>query len=146
MSESSVAIRIEQAIHRYIEACNDGDAERIAACFGSNAVHYFPTVAKWSGAFTIGANFSKRVQALGHFWTVDNVVVDADRHARVLEWTQFDKEGRILRGIDWFVFEVGLVPNSGNSRLRRGANPTRPGAPGVAGFRLCRTRLSDGLP
>jgi SnoaL-like domain len=106
MSESSVAIRIEQAIHGYIEACNDGDAERIAACFGSDAVHYFPTVAKWSGASTIGGNFSKRVQALGHFWTVDKVLVDADRHAGVLEWTQFDKEGRILRGIDWFVFEV----------------------------------------
>ena len=25
----------------------------------------------------------------------------------MLEWTQFDKEGRILRGIDWFVFEAG---------------------------------------
>jgi hypothetical protein len=106
MSESSVAIRIEQAIHSYIEACNDGDAESIAARFGSDAVHYFPTVAKWSGASTIGANFSKRVQALGHFWMVDKVLVDADRHAGVLGWTQFDKEGRILRGIDWFVFEV----------------------------------------
>jgi SnoaL-like domain len=103
----SVAVRIEQAIHKYIEACNDGDAESIAACFGSDAVHYFPTVAKWSGASTIGANFSKRVQALGHFWTVDKVLVDADQHAGVLEWTQFDKEGRILRGIDWFVFEAG---------------------------------------
>jgi len=25
----------------------------------------------------------------------------------VLEWTQFDKTGRILRGVDWFVFEAG---------------------------------------
>jgi hypothetical protein len=107
MSESNVATRIEQAITRYIQACNDGDAEKIAACFGSDAVHYFPTIAKWSGSSTIGANFSKRVQALGHFWTVDEVLVDADRHAGVLEWTQFDKEGRILRGVDWFVFEPG---------------------------------------
>jgi ketosteroid isomerase-like protein len=37
--ESSVAIRIEQAIQKYIEACDDGDAERIASCFGSDAVH-----------------------------------------------------------------------------------------------------------
>ncbi len=107
MPEPSVAIRIEQAIHSYIEACNNGDAESIAACFGSNAVHYFPTVAKWSGASAIGANFSKRVHALGHFWTVDKVLVDPDRYAGVLEWTQFDREGRILRGIDWFVFEAG---------------------------------------
>jgi hypothetical protein len=47
------------------------------------------------------------VQALGHFWTVDKVLVDADGRAGVLEWTQFDKEGQILRGIDWFVFEAG---------------------------------------
>jgi hypothetical protein len=109
MSESTVATRIEQAIRGYIQACNDGDAERIAACFSSDAVHYFPTVAKWSGASTIGVYFSKRVQALGHLWTVDKVVVDADRHAGVLEWTQFDKEGRILRGIDWFVFDPGSL-------------------------------------
>ena len=121
MSESNVATRIEQAIRAYMQTCNDGDAARIAACFGSDAVHYFPTVAKWSGASTIGANFAKRVQGLGHLWTVDSVVVDADRHAGVLEWTQFDKEGRILRGVDWFVFEPGWLP-------------TRPGAPGVAGF------------
>ena len=109
MSESNLAARIEQAIRDYIQACNDDDAEKVAACFVSDAVHYFPTVAKWSGASTIGANFSKRVQALGHSWTVDKVVVDADRQAGVLEWTQFDKEGRILRGIDWFVFEPGSL-------------------------------------
>jgi hypothetical protein len=108
MSESNVATRIEQAIRDYIQACNDGDAEKVAACFVSDAVHYFPTVAKWSGASTIGANFSKRVQASGHLWTVDKVV-DADRQAGVLEWTQFDKEGRILRGVDWFVFEPGSL-------------------------------------
>ena len=43
MSESNVAARIEQAIKDYIQACNDGDAEKIAACFVSDAVHYFPT-------------------------------------------------------------------------------------------------------
>jgi hypothetical protein len=38
-------------------------------------------------------------------WTVDKVLVDADRREGVLEWTQFDKEGRMLRGLDWFIFE-----------------------------------------
>jgi hypothetical protein len=107
MSESTNAAGIEQAIRDYIQACNDGDADRVTACFSSNAVHHFPTVAKWSGASTIGGNFSKRVQALGHLWTVDKVLVDADRRAGVLEWTQFVKEGRVLRGVDWFVFEPG---------------------------------------
>ena len=105
MAESTTAAGIEQAIRSYIQACNDGDAARITACFPSDAVHYFPTVAKWAGATTIGGNFLKRVQALGHLWTVDEVLVDEDRRAGVLEWTQFDKEGRVLRGVDWFVFE-----------------------------------------
>ena len=107
ITESTIAASIERAIRDYIQACNDGDAERIAACFASDAVHYFPTVAKWSGASTIGGNFSKRVAALGHLWTVDRVLVDADRREGVLEWTQFDKEARVLRGVDWFVFEPG---------------------------------------
>ena len=106
MSEPTVAAGIEQAVKAYIRACNDGDAETIAVCFCSDAVHYFPTVPYWSGASTIGANFSKRVNALGLRWTVDKVLVDADRRAAVLEWTQFDKTGRILRGVDWFVFEA----------------------------------------
>ena len=107
MPEPTVAAGIEQAVKAYIRACNDGDAETIAACFCSEAVHYFPTGPKWSGASTIGANFSKRVRELGHFWTVDTVVVDVDRRAAALVWTQFAKNGRVLRGIDWFVFEAG---------------------------------------
>jgi hypothetical protein len=47
------------------------------------------------------------MNALGHIWTVDRVLVAADRPETVLEWTQFDKKGGILRGIDWFVFEPG---------------------------------------
>ena len=107
MSESAVADRIEQAVKAYIRACNDGDAETIAACFCSDAVHYFPTVPKWSGASTIGANFAMRVRELGHMWAVDEVLVDTNRRAAVLEWTQFATSGRVLRGIDWFVFEAG---------------------------------------
>src|ERR1700733_7730988 len=94
MSAETVAAGIEQAVKAYIRACNDGDAETIAACFCSDAVHYFPTGPKWSGASTIGANFSKRVRELGHFWTVDMVLVDAYRRAAALEWTQFAKNGR----------------------------------------------------
>ena len=94
MPEQTVAAGIEQAVKAYIQACNDGDAETIAACFCSDAVHYFPTGPKWSGASTIGANFSKRVRDLGHLWTVDKVLVDADRRAAVLERTQFATNGQ----------------------------------------------------
>ena len=67
MSEQTVAAGIERAVKAYIQACNDGDAETIAACFGSDAVHYFPTGPKWSGASTIGVNFSKRVRDLATY-------------------------------------------------------------------------------
>ncbi len=35
------------------------------------------------------------------------VLVDAYRRAAALEWTQFAKNGRVLRGVDWFVFKAG---------------------------------------
>jgi hypothetical protein len=146
MPEQTVAAGIEQAVKAYIQACNDGDAETIAACFCSDAVHYFPTGPKWAGASTIGANFSRRVRELGHFWTVDKVLVDADRRAAALEWTQFAKNGRVLRGGRLVLVRGGIVPYSGDSRLRRRANPTRPRAPGFAGFRLRGTWLSDDAP
>ena len=107
MSAETVAAGIEQAVKAYIRACNDGDAETIAGCFCSDAVHYFPTGPKWSGASTIGANFSKSVRELGHFWTVDMVLVDAYRRAAALEWTQFAKNGRVLRGVACFGFKAG---------------------------------------
>ncbi len=119
MAESTTAAGIEQAIRSYIQACNDGDAARITACFPSDAVHYFPTVAKWAGATTIGGNFLKRVQALGHLWTVDEVLVDEDRRAGVLEWTQFDKE------VEFFVAWTGSCLSLRRFEFRRFALTAR---------------------
>jgi hypothetical protein len=99
---------MEQVIRTYIQACNDADAEAIAACFCPDAVQYGPSIPKWSGALTIGANFAKMVQELGRSWTVDQLLVDTDRCGATLEWTAFNREHtRILRGVDWFVFEPG---------------------------------------
>jgi hypothetical protein len=37
---------------------------------------------------------------------VDQLVIDVDRCAATLQWTRFDRQhARILRGVDWFVFE-----------------------------------------
>jgi methyltransferase len=99
------AQRVEQVIRAYIKACNDADAAGIAACFHPDAVHYFPHQAKWSGASTIGSNFARRVHERGLYWTIDQVIVDGSRSSATLEWTQFDRQRRILRGVDWFVFE-----------------------------------------
>jgi methyltransferase len=106
MAQPASAQRIERVIRTYIQACNDADAEAIAACFVAEAVHYFPSLPKWVGAATIGDNFERRVREQGHCWTVDQLVIDSDRCAATLEWTRFDrKHARILRGVDWFVFE-----------------------------------------
>ena len=105
MAEDTLAQRIEQVIRTYIRACNDGDAQAIAACFCPDAVHYLPAAPKRSGAATIGDFFAKRVQELGLCWTVDQVLVDVERRAAALEWTRFDSDARVVRGVDWFVFE-----------------------------------------
>jgi hypothetical protein len=100
------AQRIEQVIRKYIQACNDADAPAIAACFCSEAVHYFPWPPKWSGATAIGNNFAKIVREEGVSWTVDQLLIDVHQCAAALEWTAFNKQhARIVRGVDWFVFE-----------------------------------------
>jgi methyltransferase len=104
------AARMKEIIRAYIQACNDADAKAIAACFRSDAVHYFPAGdprrTKWLGATTIGSNFAKIVEEQGVCWTVDQLVVDVDRGAAVLEWTRFNRErDRLIRGVDWFVFD-----------------------------------------
>jgi SnoaL-like protein len=107
MSGSTIAAKIERAIRSYIHACNEGGEEAISACFAPDAVHYFPTGPKWSGAATIAGNFSKGVKARGLVWTVDQIAVDPDRLTAVLEWSQYETADRVLRGVDWFVFEAG---------------------------------------
>jgi hypothetical protein len=99
---------MEHVIRTYIQACNDADAEAIAASFCPEAVHYFPSpFLKWSGAATIGSNFATRVREHGICWTVDQLLIDVDRCAATLEWTEFiHKPAQIVRrGVDWFVFE-----------------------------------------
>src|ERR1035437_6155265 len=54
----------------------------------------------------LAGGFAKRVQEHGVCWTVDQVLTDVDRHAATLEWTRFNRQrDRLLRGVDWFVFE-----------------------------------------
>jgi SnoaL-like domain len=97
---------MEHVIRTYIQACNDADANAIAACFGPEAVHYSPAGPKWVGAAIIGHHFTTMVQEQGHCWTVDQLVIDVDPCAATHDWTRFDRQhARILRSVDWFVFE-----------------------------------------
>ena len=112
MVEPSFARRIEQMVRTYFQACNDGDAAAVAACFCPDAVHYFAGIPRWSGAAVIGDNFARRVRELGQCWSVDQLLVDGERGAATVEWTQFDRSSRVVRGVDWIVFE----PNTARIR------------------------------
>jgi hypothetical protein len=105
MAEPTVAARMAQAIREYIQACNDGDISRIAACLHADAVHYYPNSPKIIGALTIATHFSKRVKDDGVCWTVDQIIVDPDHCTGVLEFTRFDGEGRLIRGAELYAFE-----------------------------------------
>ena len=106
MAQPTPAQRMEHVIRVYIQACNDADANAIAACFGPEAIHYSPAGPKWAGAAIIGHHFATRVREQGQGWTVDHLVIDADRCTATLAWTRFDRHhARILRGVDGVVFE-----------------------------------------
>jgi hypothetical protein len=99
---------MEQVIRTYIQACNDADAEAIAACFCPNAVHYFPPpFPRWSGAATIASNFAMRVPEFGIRFTVDQLLIDVERCAVALEWTMCMQKPAALvrRGLEWYDFE-----------------------------------------
>lgn len=106
---------MEALMREYFDACNDSDIDRIAACFESDAVHYFPPgmyAGPFRGARTIAERWTNAVANLGSVWTIDQIVVDADSGRAVMEWTHFKTfEGTVLRGDEWYEFdpESGLI-------------------------------------
>ena len=106
MAQPVPAQRMEHVIRTYIQACNDADTEAIAASLCPEAVHYSPSGLQWSGAATIASHFAKIIREQGYSWTVDQLLMDVDRCAATLEWTRLNRQdARIVRGVDWFVFE-----------------------------------------
>jgi hypothetical protein len=56
------------------------------------------------------------VRELGYSWTVDQLLGDPLRHIGTFEWAQRQTTDRILRGIDWFIFEPALKIKEGHMR------------------------------
>jgi methyltransferase len=124
------AVRMEEAIHGYIAACNTGDAEAIAAFFAPGAVHYFPPGygGPARGGQAIGETFARLVQASASRWSIDQILCDPGSNRAVAEWT-VRRTGLLLRGDEWYEFDpaTGLIteirgylaspPASGASRL-----------------------------
>ena len=113
--QSAKSRRMEALIRRYFEGCNDADVDKMMSCFTPDAVHYFPPDmydGPWRGARLIAEKWRDAVANLGSYWTIDRVVVDADRNEAVIEWAHFKtKQDVVLRGAEWYDFDVasGLI-------------------------------------
>ncbi len=129
------AARMEQTIRDYFDACNTGDATKIAACFTADGVHYFPPDmydGPFRGGATIGAKWAWAVANLGSHWTVDTCIADPDTDRAVIEWTHEKRAlGVVLRGDEWYHFD----PDSGLIREIR-AYYASPQATGLARLEL----------
>ena len=113
------AVDHERTIRAYFDACTAGDARAIASFFAPDAVHYFPDgdtypdgspQRAFRGADAIGHGFGDRFG--GEFrtrWTVDHVIVDAERREAVIEWSNFkpsvSPDAR-LRGAEFYRFDA----------------------------------------
>jgi len=122
------AAELEATIWEYFHGCNAADADRIAACFEPDAVHYFPAGAPqgtFKGARGIAESWVRAVATLGSVWTIDRIIVDAAKREAVIEWTHFKpKQNLHLRGDEWYIFsERGLIKEI---RAYYGCPPAQP--------------------
>jgi SnoaL-like domain len=114
MTELTTA-HMEQLIHTYFDGCNEADAEKIAACFVPDGVHYFPPGmygGPFVGATTIAERWVAAVANFGSMWTIDSVIADPATGRAVVEWSHFKtRQGTLLRGDEWYRFDqdTGLI-------------------------------------
>ena len=48
----------------------------------------------------------KAIHDQGGYWTVDQLLIDAERYAAVVEWSRFYRQrDRVSRGMEWYVFD-----------------------------------------
>ena len=109
MPTRQMKARFEACVRGYMDACNAGDARRIASYLADDAVHYFPPDmydGPWRGAGLIGENWARFVAERHSLWTVDSIAIDVDTRVAASEWTHFKRSsGIILRGTEWYEFD-----------------------------------------
>lgn len=109
------AVQMEAVMREYYDGCNEADREKIVRCFTPDAVHYFPPgmyEGPFWGAEKLAERWQQAVEKFGSYWTIDALLVDADKAEAVIEWTHFKTyQGTVLRGAEWVVFdrETGLM-------------------------------------
>jgi ketosteroid isomerase-like protein len=105
---------LEGLVRTYYDGCNEGDVEKMAACFTPDAVHYFPAGAPqgtFVGARGIGEGWRHAVNVLGSRWSIDRLSTDVDLREVTVEWTHWKTaRGSHLRGAEICRFdESGLM-------------------------------------
>lgn len=131
LARAELAQRLEDRIRTYFDGCNEADAEKIAACFTEDAVHYFPPSAyggAWRGRRRIAEGWVGFVATKGSAWTIDRLVVVPESHQAVIEWTHYKTaEGTVLRGDEWYVFDpVSELISEIRAYYASPLDPTRP--------------------
>ena len=98
------------------------------------------------GAEKIAERWCAAVEKSGSYWTIDALLIDADKAEAVIEWTHFKTEqGTVLRGAEWVVFDKasGLMreirayyasPQAANLKRLEPGRLRLPGARLRAGF------------
>lgn len=99
-------------VRAYYEALNTGDAERIAAHFTPDAVHYYTRLGPHEGAEAIGGNARWAVDTIAGKWWYEHGIEQGDE--AVIEWTMTWRdpksgEKRLDRGTEWFLIRDGKI-------------------------------------
>ena len=103
--------KMEALMREYYDGCNEANREKIIRCFTPDAVHYFPPgmyEGPFRGADKIAERWCAAVWKVGSYWTIDALLIDAQKGEAVIEWTHFKtRQGTVLRGAEWVVFDTG---------------------------------------
>lgn len=103
----------KERVEAYYADLLDGDAERVAAHFTPDAVHYYTRRDPDIGSEVIGANAALAVEHLHAEWRLEHVVANDEEAA--VEWSLAfddprDTSRRLLdRGAELFTFRDGLI-------------------------------------
>ena len=102
--------KMDALMREYYDGCNEADREKIMRCFTPDAVHYFPPgmyEGPFRGAEKIAERWCAAVRKGGSYWTIDALLIDAQKGEAVIEWTHFKtSEGTVLRGAEWVEFDT----------------------------------------
>lgn len=105
MTQNPVALKMEQMVSDYFEACNKHDGNAITACFAPGGVHYFPHLPPLL-AGAIGAAIVEDLRIRGGQYFIDRIFSNVEQYTAAVEWSRtFRENDRLLRGYEFYEFD-----------------------------------------